>query len=121
MSQLAGQTVPNMMVCKSLSALRLGQQYDASWLERLGGRVDGRRVLEVGCGRGVGVQIILERFAPLRWKRSILHTVRDGSSSYPFDGTPQAFRLLISTQTLTLAGRSQLVSRRAFQLAIRAC
>ena len=41
---------------------RLGQQYDASWLERLGGRVDGRRVLEVGCGRGVGVQIILERF-----------------------------------------------------------
>ena len=45
------------------NALRfLGQQYDASWLERLGGRVDGGRVLEVGCGRGVGVQIILERF-----------------------------------------------------------
>jgi len=40
----------------------LGQQYDASWLKRLGGRVDGGRVLEVGCGRGVGVQIILERF-----------------------------------------------------------
>jgi len=40
----------------------LGQQYDASWLERLGGRVEGGRVLEVGCGRGVGVQIILERF-----------------------------------------------------------
>lgn len=45
------------------NALRtLGQRYDASWLERLGGRVDGGRVLEVGCGRGVGVQIILERF-----------------------------------------------------------
>jgi ubiquinone/menaquinone biosynthesis C-methylase UbiE len=45
------------------NALRaLGQQYVASWLERLGGRVDGGRVLEIGCGRGVGVQIILERF-----------------------------------------------------------
>jgi ubiquinone/menaquinone biosynthesis C-methylase UbiE len=40
----------------------LGQDYAASWLERLGGRVEGGRVLEVGCGRGVGVQIILERF-----------------------------------------------------------
>src|SRR2546427_7721490 len=39
-----------------------GQSYAASWLERLGGRVEGGRVLEVGCGRGVGVQIILERF-----------------------------------------------------------
>jgi ubiquinone/menaquinone biosynthesis C-methylase UbiE len=45
------------------NALRsFGQRYDASWLERLGGRVDGGRVLEVGCGRGVGVQIILDRF-----------------------------------------------------------
>ena len=45
------------------NALRsVGQLYDASWLERLGGRVDGGRVLEVGCGRGVGVQIILKRF-----------------------------------------------------------
>jgi ubiquinone/menaquinone biosynthesis C-methylase UbiE len=41
---------------------RWGQQYGASWLQRLGGRVDGGRVLEVGCGRGVGVQIILQRF-----------------------------------------------------------
>ena len=40
----------------------LGQHYAASWLERLGGRVEGGRVLEVGCGRGVGVQIILDRF-----------------------------------------------------------
>jgi SAM-dependent methyltransferase len=45
------------------SAIRaLGQQYSARWMERLGGRVEGGRVLEVGCGRGVGVQIILERF-----------------------------------------------------------
>jgi ubiquinone/menaquinone biosynthesis C-methylase UbiE len=45
------------------NALRsLGQHYDARWLERLGGRVDGGRVLEVGCGRGVGVEIILKQF-----------------------------------------------------------
>src|SRR5437762_4925828 len=40
----------------------MGQHYAARWLERLGGRVEGGRVLEVGCGRGVGVKIILERF-----------------------------------------------------------
>ena len=39
-------------------------------------------------------------------KRPDLTHCAHGSSSYPFDGTPQAFRLLISTQTLTLAGRS---------------
>ena len=43
----------------------LGQHYAASWLERLGGRIEGGRVLEVGCGRGVGVEIILERFGAL--------------------------------------------------------
>jgi ubiquinone/menaquinone biosynthesis C-methylase UbiE len=40
----------------------LGQEYSARWMERLGGRVEDGRVLEVGCGRGVGVQVILERF-----------------------------------------------------------
>jgi Methylase involved in ubiquinone/menaquinone biosynthesis len=45
------------------SAIRaLGQRYAADWMARLGGRLEGGRVLEVGCGRGVGVQIILERF-----------------------------------------------------------
>src|SRR6266536_3678619 len=44
------------------AARRLGQYYAASRLERLGGRVDGGRVLEVGCGGGNGVRIILERF-----------------------------------------------------------
>ena len=28
--------------------------YEAAWLESLGGRVEGMRALEVGCGRGVG-------------------------------------------------------------------
>lgn len=36
--------------------------YEAPRLERLGGRVDGGRVLEVGCGRGVGTQLIIEHF-----------------------------------------------------------
>lgn len=34
----------------------------ARLLERLGGRVAGGRVLELGCGRGVGGEIILDRF-----------------------------------------------------------
>ncbi len=38
------------------------RRYEARWLERLGGRSDGLRVLEVGCGRGVGTQIIFEQF-----------------------------------------------------------
>jgi ubiquinone/menaquinone biosynthesis C-methylase UbiE len=36
--------------------------YEAGQLERRGGRVEGMRVLEVGCGRGVGTEIILDRF-----------------------------------------------------------
>lgn len=40
----------------------LQRWYEARLLERLGGRVDGLRVLEVGCGRRVGTQIIFERF-----------------------------------------------------------
>ena len=40
----------------------LQRRYEAALLERLGGRVDGLRVLEVGCGRGVGTEIIFGRF-----------------------------------------------------------
>ena len=36
--------------------------HEARLLERLGGRVEGARVLEMGCGRGVGTEIIFERF-----------------------------------------------------------
>lgn len=35
---------------------------DATIFERLGGKLNGRRVLEVGCGRGVGVEILFDRF-----------------------------------------------------------
>ena len=37
-------------------------RYEAPLLERLGGRTEGSRVLEIGCGRGVGAEIIFERF-----------------------------------------------------------
>lgn len=40
--------------------------YEAPLLERLGGRVEGKDALEIGCGRGVGTEIILERFGARR-------------------------------------------------------
>lgn len=40
----------------------LQRRYEAPLLERLGGDSVGARVLEVGCGRGVGTEIILDRF-----------------------------------------------------------
>lgn len=38
------------------------QKYEAPLLERLGGRVENMHVLEVGCGQGVGTELIFERF-----------------------------------------------------------
>lgn len=40
----------------------LQRHYEAPLMERLGGRVEDGRVLEVGCGRGVGTEIIFRRF-----------------------------------------------------------
>jgi len=36
--------------------------YEVPLLRRLGGRVEGGRVLEVGCGRGVGLPLLLSEF-----------------------------------------------------------
>lgn len=46
------------------SAIRslLQRTYEARLLQRLGGRLDGGVALEVGCGRGVGAELILDRF-----------------------------------------------------------
>ena len=40
----------------------LQRRYEAPLFERLGGRTEGLRVLEIGCGRGVGTEIIFRRF-----------------------------------------------------------
>ena len=36
--------------------------HEAAMMERLGGHVAGQRVLEIGCGRGIGTGVIFERF-----------------------------------------------------------
>ena len=53
--------IEKALVNNSVRAL-LQRQYEAPLLERLGGRTAGLRVLEIGCGRGVGTEIIFERF-----------------------------------------------------------
>jgi len=40
----------------------LQRRYEAPLMERMGGRTEGLRVLEIGCGRGVGTEIIFRRF-----------------------------------------------------------
>ena len=40
----------------------LQKHYEAKLLERLGGRTEGARVLEIGCGRGVGTEILFDQF-----------------------------------------------------------
>src|SRR5688500_2016808 len=40
--------------------------FEGPRLEAMGGRIDGKRALEIGCGRGVGTEIVLERFGAAR-------------------------------------------------------
>lgn len=40
----------------------LQRRYEAPLLENLGGRLAGGRALEIGCGRGVGTELIFRRF-----------------------------------------------------------
>ena len=40
----------------------LQQRYEAPLMERFGGHTESLRVLEIGCGRGVGTEIIFKRF-----------------------------------------------------------
>jgi ubiquinone/menaquinone biosynthesis C-methylase UbiE len=42
------------------------RRFEAERLLALGGRVDGGTALEVGCGRGVGTELILDRFGAAR-------------------------------------------------------
>jgi len=38
------------------------RHYEAALMQKIGGRVSGERVLEIGCGRGIGTEIIFKRF-----------------------------------------------------------
>lgn len=38
------------------------QSYEAPLLKKLGGDVSNKKVLEIGCGRGIGTQILLKKF-----------------------------------------------------------
>ncbi len=38
------------------------RHYEARLLEELGGTLEEKRVMEIGCGRGVGIEILLARF-----------------------------------------------------------
>ncbi len=38
------------------------RKHEAAMMEGFGGRVVGLKVLEIGCGRGIGTEIIFERF-----------------------------------------------------------
>ncbi len=42
------------------------REYEARLLKRLGGRTEGMQVLEIGCGRGVGTEIIFRQFGANR-------------------------------------------------------
>jgi ubiquinone/menaquinone biosynthesis C-methylase UbiE len=53
--------VEKLLVNNPMRAL-VQRLYEGPLLRRLGGRLDGARVLDVGCGRGVGVQILLKQF-----------------------------------------------------------
>ncbi len=64
------------------------RRYEAAWLERLGGRVDGLCVLEVGCGRGIGTEIIFEQFGAREvhafdFDPHMVSLARDRLAAYP--------------------------------------
>lgn len=53
--------IEKALVTNPVRAL-LQRHYEAPLLERLGGRTEGLRVLEVGCGSGAGTEVIFDRF-----------------------------------------------------------
>ena len=50
-----------LLMNNGLRAL-IQRQFEASRLETMGGRVPNAKALEIGCGRGVGAEIILDVF-----------------------------------------------------------
>ena len=65
-------------------------RYESALMERLGGRVEGGRVLEIGCGRGIGTEIIFKRFGAnevhaFDLDPDMVQKARRRLSSYPDD------------------------------------
>ena len=48
----------------------LQRRFEASRLLKMGGPVEHARVLEIGCGRGVGTEILFDRSQPPQWMPS---------------------------------------------------
>lgn len=67
-------------------------KHEGAMMENLGGRADGAKVLEIGCGRGVGTEIIFERFR--------------ASEVHAFDLDPKMIR--IARKRLARFGRERL-------------
>lgn len=53
--------VEKLMMNNPVRAL-IQRHYEARKLVAMGGRADGKRCLEVGCGRGFGVELVLRHF-----------------------------------------------------------
>jgi len=68
--------------------------FEAPRLQEMGGRIPSRRALEIGCGRGEGVRIILERFG--------------AASVDAFDLDPHMIRLACHRLPARYDGRIQL-------------
>ena len=89
-------SVEKALVNNPLRAL-LQRQYEAPLMERLGGRVEGMLVLEIGCGPGFGVEIIFERFGAREVHAfdldpDMVERARRRLSGYP----PQRLKLFVS-------------------------
>jgi ubiquinone/menaquinone biosynthesis C-methylase UbiE len=74
--------------------------YEAPLMERLGGRTEGLKVLEIGCGRGVGTELIFKRFGAKEVHSfdidpDMINKARKRLSDYP----PDRLRLTVGDVT----------------------
>lgn len=74
--------------------------YEVPLLERMGGHVEGMRVLEVGCGRGIGTELIFKRFGAREVHAcdidpDMVRKARQRLSAYP----PDRLRLTVGDVT----------------------
>ncbi|MGH8986260.1 MAG: class I SAM-dependent methyltransferase [Acidimicrobiia bacterium] len=91
-------TVEKLTMNNPVRAL-LQRRYEAGILERLGGRLDrGARALEIGCGRGVGVGIVIDRFGAERVDGFDLDPDMIGRARRWFDADPRV-RLWVGDAT----------------------